>query len=119
MIAAAGEFVASDGLSPVSVVRDDIFATGLDPSSFDLVHARFEIAPLGRAREQLQIYLNLVRPGGTVVLEDPDMDSHNYNPPAPALAEVISLLREGFHRSGGNLDAGRSHIDVFRSFGIE
>lgn len=119
MLAAAGEFVSSKGLSNVSVITDDLFATSLEPSSFDLVHARFEIAPLARAREQLQTYLNLVRSDGTVVLEDPDFASLHYNPAAPALDEIVSLLREGFRRNGGDIDAGRAHLGLFRSFGIE
>ena len=119
MIAAAEGFIASEGLTNVSVKIDDLFATKLEPSSYDLVHARFEIAPLGRGREQLETYLSLVRPGGTVVLEDPDLDSMHYNPPAPKLDEVRALIREGFRRSGGDLDAGRGHPALFRSFGIE
>lgn len=119
MLAVAGEFVASEGLGNVSLRKDDLFATGLEASSFDLVHARAVIAPLGRSHEQLETYLRLVRPGGTVVLEDPDFDSLHYNPPAPALEEIVALLREGFRRSGGDLDAGRAHLDLFRSCGIE
>ena len=74
---------------------------------------------MGRGHEQLETYLRLVRPGGTVVLEDPDFDSLRYNPPAPALGKVVALLREGFRRNGGDLDAGRGHLDLFRGFGIE
>lgn len=119
MLAAAREFIASEGLSNVSLTKDDIFATSLEPSSFDLVHARFEVAPLGRGREQIDTYLELVRPGGTVVLEDPDMNALSYTPTAPALDEIVSLLRQGFLASGGDLDAGRAHLDLFRAVGID
>jgi hypothetical protein len=64
-------------------------------------------------------YLGLVRPGGIVVLEDPDVASWHFNPPAPALESLIALIVETFRRTGGDWDAGRTHLDHFRSFGIE
>jgi SAM-dependent methyltransferase len=119
MLAEAKQFVADAGLGNITLVRDDLFATTLQPESFNLVHARYEITPLGRGPEQLATYLRLVRPGGTVVLEDPDVASWHFNPPAPALEGLITLIVEAFRRTGGNWDAGRTHLDLFRSAGIE
>lgn len=119
MLSAADRFVAAEGLRNVALIKDDLFASDLEPSSFDLVHARFEIAPLGRGQEQLATYLRLVRPGGTVVLEDPDVGSWHFNPPAPALDELITLIREAFRQSGGDINAGRKQLELFRRFGIE
>ena len=119
MLAVANEFVTDESLGNVTLVKDDLFATSLEPASFDLVHARYEITPLGRGPEQMITYLQLVRPGGTVVLEDPDVASWHFNPPAPALEMLITLIVEAFRRSGGDWDAGRKHLDLFDSFGIE
>jgi SAM-dependent methyltransferase len=119
MLAVAKEFVAKEKLGNVTLRTDDLFATSLEPASFDLVHARYEITPLGRAPEQMTAYLRLVRPGGMVVLEDPDVASWHFNPPAPALEKLIDLIVEAFRRTGGDWDAGRKHLDLFRSFGIE
>lgn len=119
MLAVAKEFVAEESLGNVTLVKDDLFATSLEPASFDLLHARYEITPLGRGPEQMTTYLRLVRPGGTVVLEDPDVASWHFNPPAPALEKLIALIVEAFRRTGGDWDAGRKHLDLFRSFGIE
>src|SRR5688500_14329337 len=69
MLAAAGQFVETEGLGNVALAKDDLFASRLEPASFDLVHARYEICPLGGAREQMEIYLGLARPGDTVVLD--------------------------------------------------
>lgn len=118
MLSAAGKFVAEEDLGNVVVVNDDLFATRLEPASFDLVHARFELTPLGRSEEQLSTYLRLARPGGIVVLEDPDWGSWHFNPPAPACEELIALLYEAFCR-WGDAEAGRNHLDLFRRFGIE
>jgi len=119
MLAAADRFVTEEGLRNVGLVKDDLFASELEPDSFDLVHARYEITPLGRGHEQMETYIRLARPGGTIVLEDPDTASWRFNPPAPALERLIELIVEAFRLSGGDLDAGRKHLDLFREFGIE
>jgi SAM-dependent methyltransferase len=117
MLAAAAQFVADEELPNVTLIKDDLFATSLEPASFDVVHARFELTPLGRVEEQLAIYLRLTRRGGAVALEDPDWGSWHFNPPAPALEAVITFIREAFHR-WGDADAGRKHLQLFRRFDI-
>jgi ubiquinone/menaquinone biosynthesis C-methylase UbiE len=119
MLAAAGQSVLDTGLGNVALVKDDLFASQLEPASFDLVHARYEICPLGRGPEQMETYLRLARPGATIVLEDPDYASWHFNPPAPALEQLIALSEETFRRSGGDWEAGRKHHELMRSFGIE
>jgi ubiquinone/menaquinone biosynthesis C-methylase UbiE len=62
MLAAAGQFVDTEGLGNVVLTKDDLFASRLESSSFDLVHARFQIAPLGRGPDQISNHLRLLRP---------------------------------------------------------
>jgi SAM-dependent methyltransferase len=119
MLLAANQFVTQEGLRNVGLVKDDLFASELEPDSFDLVHARYEICPLGRGREQMETYLRLARPGATIVLEDPDTGSWHFNPPAPALERLIALIEETFRHSGGDLQAGRQNLELLREFGIE
>jgi SAM-dependent methyltransferase len=119
MLAAADRFATEEGLGTVGLVKDDLFASELEPDSFDLVHARAEICPLGRAQEQMETYVRLARPGGTIVLEDPDTGSWHFNPPAPALERLIELIEEAFLASGGDWKAGRNHLHLLREFGIE
>ena len=70
MLAAAEQFVADEGLGNVVLRNDDLFATSLEPASFDLVHARFVLTPLGRGHEQMETYVRAApprrhrRPGG-------------------------------------------------------
>jgi SAM-dependent methyltransferase len=118
MLAAAATFVTEAGLGNVSLAKDDLFASQLETASFDLVHARFEMTPLGRRSDQMAAYVRLLRPGGTVVLEDPDWASWHFNPPAPALERLIALAIEAFGR-WGDAEAGRRHPALLRSFGIE
>lgn len=119
MLAGARQFVESEGLANVTLVKDDLFKSELAPGSFDLVHSRFQIAPLGRAVEQLTAYKRLVRPGGILVLEDPDMASWRVNPDAPAVRELIALVERGFHAAGGNFNSGRELPFLMRNAGME
>jgi SAM-dependent methyltransferase len=119
MLSAADRFATQEGLRNVGLVKDDLFASELEPESFDLVHARFEICPLGRSHEQMETYVRLARPGGTIVLEDPDRTSWHFNPPAAALQRLIELIAEAFRLNGGDWEAGRKHLHLLREFGIE
>ena len=119
MLAAADGFVAEEGLRNVSLVKDDLFTSELEPDAFDLVHARYEICPLGRGHEQMETYLRLARPGGIIVLEDPETGSWHFNPPAAALERLIALSVEVFRLSGGDWQAGRKHLHLLCEFGIE
>jgi ubiquinone/menaquinone biosynthesis C-methylase UbiE len=69
LLAAARSFLAAEAISNVELVVDDVFDSKLEPQSFDLVHARYLIAPLGRAPEQVASHQRLLRPGGSLVLE--------------------------------------------------
>ena len=119
MLRAADGFVAAEGLRNVRLVKDDLFSSELEPHGFDLVHARFEITPLGRSSEQMETYVRLARAGGTIVLEDPDAGSWRFNPPAPALERLTELIIEAFRLSGGDWEAARHHLHLLRAFGIE
>jgi SAM-dependent methyltransferase len=119
MLAAARQFVTAEGLGNVTLVNDDVFASELEPSSFDLVHARALIFPLGRGPEQMATHLRLVRPGGTVVLEEVDASSLHHLPAAPAFDQLKPLVIEAFRKAGCDPDAAATQLELFRSAGIE
>jgi ubiquinone/menaquinone biosynthesis C-methylase UbiE len=128
MLNAAGQFVASERLPNVTLVRDDLFASQLEPSTFDLVHARFLLGPLGRVHEQLAAYLRLVRPGGTIVSEELDYLSWHFVPTAPSIGidvdsplerQLLFLIREAFRRAGGEPETFAAQLVAFRKAGIK
>jgi len=103
----------------VTLVEDDLFASRLEPG-LDLVHARFQLCPLGRHAEQMQAYAALLRPGGLLVLEDPDPGSWHFNPPAPAAERLIELILEAFSAAGSDFGVGRQHAALVREhLGVE
>ena len=117
LLDAAGSFLKAEGISNVELVVDDVFDSRLEPRSFDLVHARYLIAPLGRGAEQIASYQRLIRPGGSLVLEEWDLGSWHFNPPAPAAERLILLLAEIFAGLGG--EAGRGLPELLREIGVD
>src|SRR5204862_493985 len=99
--------VRSEGLGNVSIVVDDVFESRLPERSFDLVHARLLLGPLGRHREQLATFRRLVRPGGWLVLEETDGDTWRFNPEAPACQRLMELVVANFVHRGRDLNVGR------------
>ena len=117
LLDAARSFLEDEGISGVELVVDDLFESRLEPGSFDLVHGRYLIAPLGRGREQVASHRRLLRPGGLLVLEEWDLGSWHFNPEAPAAERLIRLLAEIFGALGG--EAGRGLPELVREVGID
>ena len=117
LLDAARSFLEAEEISNVELVVDDLFESKLEPQSFDLVHARYVIAPLGRGREQVASFGRLVRPGGWLVLEEWDLGSWHFNPPAPMAERLIRLLSEIFAGQGG--EAGRGLPALLDEIDIE
>jgi SAM-dependent methyltransferase len=119
MLAAASDLIKAEKLANVSVAKDDLFASKLQARSFDLVHARFQICPLGRDSEQVSAFLKLVKPGGWLVLEDPDSGSWHASPRSPDIELLISLIKKAFLLNGGDFDAGRNLPSLMRDVGLQ
>ena len=117
LLDAARSFLDAERITNVELVVDDLFDSKQAPQSFDLVHARFQIAPLGRGPEQLGSHKRLVRPGGSLVLEEWDLGSWHFNPPAPAAERLIRSIREIFADLGG--ETGRELPELLRGVGFE
>jgi SAM-dependent methyltransferase len=117
LLDAARSFLEAGGIANVELAVDDLFDSKLEPESFDLVHARYVIAPLGRGCEQVASHQRLVRPGGSLVLEEWDLGSWHFNPAAPAAERLIRLLSEIFAALGG--EAGRGLPELLQEIGIE
>lgn len=119
MLTLARGFAEREQLTTVRLLQDDLFASGLGSGVADLVHARFQLAPLGRSTAQLETYVRLTRPGGVLVLEDPDTASWHYTPDAPNAARLIALILAAFRAGGGDFDAGATTARLMRRMGLE
>lgn len=117
-LAGARQFVEEAGLANVEILDDDGYRSSLLPHSFDLVHVRFVFAPAGRDAELLQEMLRLVRPGGTLAIQEPDSHSWNCYPPIPAWERLVGAILTAFRMGGGDFNAGQRTFHMLRDAGL-
>ncbi len=118
-VSAAQDHVRSLGLSNVTVVQGDAFHTGFEADSFDVVHARFLIAPVGRAHDLLTETVRVTKPGGLIVMEEPDSSAWNCYPPSAGFARLKEVIRECFRLGGSSFDAGPGLFALLRAGGLD
>lgn len=82
-------------------------ASGWPTSSLDAVHARFLAAPAGRLDRLVVEMMRIARPGGWVMLQEPDARTWQVPDAGAAWNRFVDLLRAGFAHRGGDFDAGR------------
>jgi hypothetical protein len=92
---------------------------GAGAERFDLVHARFQLSMLGRPGEQLDTFKGLVKPGGVLIVEEPDTKTLVHEPYAPATAHLVGRAAQALKVTGGDLDAGRRLPGLMRRAGLE
>ena len=82
LLDAARALIQEDHLSNVTLVHE-ICSTVSLTLTLSISCIAGSRSGLGRPADQLTSYLRLVAPGGWVILEDPDLGSWHFNPPAP------------------------------------
>ena len=117
--AMAGQYARDHGLANVEVVTADARHTGLPPDSFDLVHARTLLVTIPEPAEVVAEMVRLVRPGGWVASQEPDIEHALCYPPLPAWDRLREVFIAGFSRSGADLRIGRRLTEVYRQAGLE
>lgn len=118
-VAMASEFVASQGLSDVEVVRGDARDTGLESGSFDLVHGRTLLITVPQPAEVLAEMVRLARPGGWVVGLEPDTEAAICYPPHPAFDRLCEIFTIAFSRNGADPRFGRRMRELYRHAGLQ
>jgi SAM-dependent methyltransferase len=86
--------------------------------TFDVVHARFQLGSLGHVAQQLAAYRRLLKPGGLLVLEEPDTRSWTLTPYAPATTHLVGRIAQVHRAFGADLDLGRRLPALLRAEGL-
>jgi SAM-dependent methyltransferase len=110
------------GLSNVELVNADALRTGLDRSSYDFVHERLVLIniPLAAQHAVLKEMLSLLKPGGTIAIQEFDFVSFSCDPEHPSWKLLFNIWCDAFHAAGGgNLFIGRSVARLLRFAGVE
>ncbi|MDE3117916.1 MAG: class I SAM-dependent methyltransferase [Nitrospirota bacterium] len=104
-------FLQNEPAPPVQVIVGDIRTVSLPLRSFDLVHARFLLIHLADPGPVLDVLRCLLKPGGRLVLEEPDFSASLGVTGSPgALASVANV-----HRAIERMFAGRALDHAFGS----
>lgn len=118
--AEARAFAAQEGLQNVEIQIADMYNTGLPDGYFDLVHVRFVFCVVaGDTQRVLDELLRLTRPGGIIVLEEPDLSSWNCSPMISAWQRLKAALTEAFRRDRCDLSFGGQVFGFLRAAGVK
>jgi SAM-dependent methyltransferase len=111
-------------LANLEVRRHDIATDELEREAFDLVHARNVLMHVPRRDEALHKLADAVRPGGWILLEEPDAVSDAPDPTAPGPArrlyeKVVGAIYAFLGARGLDLHLGARLLGELRSQGFE
>src|SRR3984893_16371120 len=113
--------LSNRGLRNVRVVEADALNTGLEKSSYDLVHERLILmnVPPPSQEALLAEMLSLLKPGGTIALQEFDSASYVCYPEHPSWNLLLGIWNDTFHATGGNEFVGRSLARLLLLAGAE
>src|SRR5262249_9599891 len=113
--------VSQRGLQNVQIVNADALRTGLEKNSFDVVHERLVFINVPTATQEaiLVEMFSLLKPGGTIALQEYDATSYVCYPEHPSWKILLGIYNDSFHAAGGNEFIGRSLARLLRSAGAE
>ena len=108
------------GLRNVELVNADALKTGLEKNSYDVVHERLVLINLPAAVQEavLAEMVSILRPGGTIALQEYDSMSYVCYPEHPSWKVLLGIWNDTFHVAGGNEFIGRSLPALLRSAGV-
>jgi SAM-dependent methyltransferase len=103
----------------VRIIQADALTTGLEKESFDVVHERLVMINVSARDAFLTEMLSLLRPGGTVALEDVDNVSWLCQPAHPSWDILLAAFHTVFHAGGGDGFIGRRLPVLLRAAGVQ
>lgn len=86
--------------------------------SFDLVHVRFVAGTAGEPETLIRKMIRLVRPGGVVVLQEPEWGSLRCFPPHPAFTTLADALGRAFASVGADVSIGPKLFPMLQRLGL-
>ena len=108
-------------LQNVKLIRADAVHTGLERNSYDFVHERLLLINFPPALQHalLTEMIALLKPGGTIAVQEFDSASYVCYPEHPSWSLLLGIWNDTFHDAGGNEFVGRSIRRLLRSAGVE
>ena len=103
----------------VRIFTTDALVTGLQKGEYDFVHERLMLINLPPPSQErlLTEMFSLLKPGGTIGLQEFDSASYVCYPAHPSWNILLNIWNDSFHSTGGNEFIGRSIGRLLRSAG--
>ncbi|ANN57195.1 hypothetical protein A9174_10765 [Mesorhizobium loti NZP2037] len=111
--------ISKRGLGTVTMVCAEGLNTGLEKSSFDLAHERLVLVNVSEREALLIEMLSLLRPGGTVALQDVDNVSWLCQPAHPSWDILLNAFHGVFQAGGGDPFIGRRLPALLHTAGVQ
>jgi SAM-dependent methyltransferase len=111
--------IARRRLINVEVIQTDALLNGLQRNSFDFVHERLVMINIPTPETILSEMIALVRPGGTVAVEEVDGASWLCHPAHASWNTLVETYHSAFRANGGNVFFGRRLPELLRLAGLE
>jgi ubiquinone/menaquinone biosynthesis C-methylase UbiE len=132
-VGSAGRVVATDvethflrelALDNLQVLEHDAAADPLDVADFDLVHARNVLIHIPQREEVLRKLARAVKPGGWLLLEEPDVITDSPDPSAPddlarLYRKVMAAIYAYLEEMGLEPHLGARLLGQLRALGFE
>ena len=116
-VARASQRAAERGLSGVSFVHGDPAALSFE-EPFDAVVGRYVLVFQADQGAWLQGLARQVRPGGLIVLHEPDFHDLRSIPPVPSYESCCQWVSEAFRRSGTPVTMALTLLAAFQNAGL-
>jgi SAM-dependent methyltransferase len=114
----ARSHAAEAGVANAHFLTGDFRDTGLEPRSFDLVHAHQVLQHLRDPVGALAVMRDLAKPGGIVAARDSDYSAFTWWPPEPRLDQWLQIYLAVTQRNGAEANAGRRLLHWARAAGL-
>jgi SAM-dependent methyltransferase len=98
--------------------QGDAYDSGLPDGSFDLVHMRFVASTSGNPEGLLREAMRLARPGGFVVLQEPDVGTYACYPSHPAWELLMAAMLGVFKAVGSDIYLAQRLYRMMRHAGL-
>lgn len=118
LLSAARQYVEDEQLSNIELFQGDANENNFSPESFDLVHERFVLPHVPQPEALLKEMMVLTKPGGYVVLQEPDHSSWNFWPPCSAWQPLLKILESALALRG-DINIGRRTFQMATEAGLE
>jgi SAM-dependent methyltransferase len=118
MVQFACDLTRERGLA-AEFLQADATATGLPNGTFDLVHARTLLLNVQNPQEIVAEMVRIARPGGTVVVQEPDASAWSCDPPHPAFDRLRGAILSAYRATGKDFSIGRRIGRMLRDAGLE